>query len=102
MFFLCYLFFLLSFDKFIFESFILKGVDMYVLYLFLKEFILVYIIENSFIELLDVVLKVNYDVNRFESDGDVFIFLCLFGNYLFFLLLRFFFLWFFVKVYLVI
>lgn len=81
MLFLCYLFFLLSFDKFIFESFILKGVDMYVLYLFLKKFILVYIIENSFIELLDVVLKVNYNVNRFESNGDVFVCLCLLGNY---------------------
>lgn len=75
---------------------------MYALHPSSKESILAHIIENSLTELLDVVLKANYDVNRPESDGDAPIFSCLLGNHLLLLLLRFFFLRFLVKVYLVI
>lgn len=79
---LCHLFSSSSPDKFIFESLISKRADMYVLHPSSKKSILAYIIENSFIELLEVVLKENYDVNRPESNGDAPIFSCLLGNYL--------------------
>lgn len=88
---LCHLFSSPSPDKFIFESLISKGADMYALHPSSKESILAHIIENSLTELLDVVLKANYDVNRPESDGDAPIFSCLLGNHLLLLLLRFFF-----------
>lgn len=79
---LCHLFSSSSPDKFIFESLISKGADMYVLNPSSKKSILSYIIENSLIELLEVVLKENYDVNRPESNGDAPIFSCLLGNHL--------------------
>lgn len=78
---LCHLFSSPSPDKFIFESLISKGADMYALHPSSKESILAYIIENSLTELLDVVLKANYDVNRPESNGDAPIFSCLLGNH---------------------
>ncbi|XP_065921776.1 uncharacterized protein [Magallana gigas] len=74
---LCHLFSSPSPDKFIFESLISKGADMYVLHPSSKKSILAYIIENSLTELLDVVLKANYNVNRPESNGDAPVFLCL-------------------------
>lgn len=79
---LCHLFSSPRPDKFIFESLISKGADMYVLHPSSKKSILAYIIENSLTELLDVVLKANYNVNRPESNGDAPVFLCLLGNHL--------------------
>lgn len=74
---LCYLFLLLIFDELILECFIFNGVDMYVVYFLIKKFILFYVIENCLIEVFDVVLRIKYNVNKFESNGEVFIFFCL-------------------------
>lgn len=79
---LCHLFSSSSPDKSIFESLISKGADMCVLHPSSKKSILAYIIENSLTELLDVVLKANYDVNKPENNSDAPIFSCLpLGNY---------------------